>query len=74
MALAAGGVAAAVEERGRLAVLVAADETEARSIAAKRAWVVRTAATHGFSHVALEIAGVALDTTTARRDAAFSGD
>lgn len=73
-ALAAAGVVTVVEERGRLAILVAADESAARSIALQRGWIVATAAAHGYTNVALEIAAAALERTPAPRDASLPGN
>ena len=73
-ALAAAGLVTVIEERGRLAVLVVADEAAARSIALQRGWIVATAATHGYSHVALEIAAGAGEVVPSQRDASLSGN
>jgi hypothetical protein len=73
-ALAAAGIIAAVEERDRLAIIVAASEEHSRSIAARRPWVVSTAAAHGFSHVALEIVRDEGRRLAVRGDASLPGD
>ena len=67
-------VVTVVEERGRLAILVAADESAARSIALQRGWIVATAAAHGYTNVALEIAAGSLTRTPAPRDASLPGN
>jgi hypothetical protein len=81
-ALATQGIVASVEERGRLAVLIAPDPAHAASIVSERLSIAAAAAAHGFTHVALEIGidtgtGGALarhDAVPAQADATFSGD
>lgn len=73
-ALAASGIVATVEARDRLAIIIAADDAGARSIASRRDWVVTAAAGHGFTHVALEIAAGRCGAALGRGDAPLSGD
>ena len=72
-ALVAAGIVATIEERDRLAIIVAATGEHSRSIAARRPWVVATAAAHGFSHVALEIARDGEGEPEVRGDASLPG-
>jgi hypothetical protein len=55
-ALAAEGLHCDVEVRGRLAVLLAADDAASLADPALRRRATALAAAHGFSHVALELA------------------
>ena len=55
-ALAAEGLRCDVEERGRLAVLLTADDAASLADPALRRRAAALAAAHGFSHVALELA------------------
>jgi hypothetical protein len=73
-ALAAAGFDADVEGRERLAVIRPSGSIEARAIASERARIITLAASHGFSHVAVEVAPSAAGRRGAQRDAAVSGD
>ena len=73
-ALAAAGIAAAVEERERLAVITARDAFASRAIVVERERVVSMAKTHGFSHVALELAPPRRPESVPGSDAAFHRD
>jgi len=73
-ALAANGLPADVEARDRLALIRPRSTTAAQAIAARRGQVIALAATHGFSHAALEIVGTREHGAAAPGDAALPGD
>ena len=72
--LAAEGIAAEVEARERLAVIVASTERDADVVGSRRATVLALAAANGFSHVALEVGAAARELTSVRGDAPLPRD
>ena len=73
-ALVEAGFRVEVEGRERLALISAADAAASRAVAARRADVMTLAITHGFSHVALEVAPMRARGPALQRDAALPGD
>ncbi len=73
-ALADWGIAAAVESRDRLAVIIPLAAADIERLASERARVVALAAAHGFSHVALDVTSAGGGATPALTNAALPGD
>lgn len=73
-ALGAAGFPADVEGRGRFAVIRPRNTSASRAIAARREQVIALAATHGFSHAALEIIATTDPSAPAPSDAALPGN